>query len=101
MNNLNNLPSKVLSRPHLLRWSATLLILALVLCGWSRQQLQAATTARLAVSAVVPTRCNVVVQIVNGSAAVSNTCGGVMAGSPDGRALLLVDQRERSVLVVY
>ncbi|HZG22395.1 MAG TPA: hypothetical protein VE092_20485 [Herbaspirillum sp.] len=98
---MNVSPSRILARPHLLRWSGMLLILALVLCGWSRQQLQAATTARLSVSAVVPTRCNVVVQIINGSAAVTNTCGGVAAGSPDGRALLLVDQRDRSVLVVY
>jgi hypothetical protein len=32
---------------------------------------------------------------------VSNTCGAVPSGSPDGRALLLVNQQERSVLVVY
>ncbi|WP_413459356.1 hypothetical protein [Herbaspirillum huttiense] len=88
-----------LARPDLLRAIAALLLLTLGCWGWPH--LHAATTARLAISVLVATRCNVVVNVINGIAAVSNTCGAVAAGSPDGRALLLVNQQERSVVVVY
>ncbi|EIJ48618.1 hypothetical protein GWL_06520 [Herbaspirillum sp. GW103] len=88
-----------LARPDLQRWTCALLLLTLGCWAWPH--LYAATTARLSISALVATRCNVVVHVVNGVAAVSNTCGAVPAGSPDGRALLLVNQQERSVVVVY
>jgi hypothetical protein len=88
-----------LARPDLLRWHATLLLLTLGCWAWPH--LQAATTAKLSISVLVTTRCNVVVNVINGVAAVSNTCGAVPAGSPDGRAFLLVNQQERSVVVVY
>ena len=88
-----------LTRPELLRGIAALLLLALG--GWAWPHLHAATTAKLAISVMVTTRCNVVVNVVNGVAAVSNTCGAVPAGSADGRALLLVNQQQRSVEVVY
>lgn len=88
-----------LSRPVLLRCNAAMILLTLG-C-WTWPHLHAATTAKLAISVLVATRCNVVVNVINGVAAVSNSCGAVPSGSPDGRALLLVNQQERSVLVVY
>ena len=88
-----------LARPDLLRWHAALLLVTLGCWAWP--QLQAATTAKLSISVLVATRCNVAVNVINGMASVSNTCGAVPAGSPDGRAFLLVNQQERSVVVVY
>ena len=88
-----------LARPDLLRWHGALLLLTLGCWAWPH--LQAATTAKLSISVLVTTRCNVVVNIINGMAAVTNTCGAAPVGSPDGRAFLLVNQQERSVVVVY
>jgi len=86
-------------RSEWLRLSGVLGLLLLSALAWQRPH--AATVGKLTMSALVLTRCQVTVNVVNGLAAVTNLCGAVPPGVQDGRALLLVDQQARSVLVVY
>ena len=89
-------------RPARSEWIRVTGLLALLLMSalaWQRPH--AATVGRLTMSALVFTRCQVRVNVVDGMAAVSNLCGAVPNGAQDGRAFLLVDQQARSVLVVY
>ncbi len=86
-------------RAELMHWFAVLLLLALSGVVW--QRIDAATLSKLTVSAIVLTRCNVVVTIVNGAPVVSNTCGASPAGSVDGRASVTVSAREHLIEVNY
>ncbi|MFJ3056749.1 hypothetical protein [Herbaspirillum sp. NPDC087042] len=86
-------------RAELMHWFAVLLLLLLSGLAWRR--IDAATISKLSVSAIVVTRCNVVVNIVNGAPVVSNTCGASPAGSVDGRASVTVSTRDHLIEVDY
>jgi len=80
-------------------WFAVLFLLLLSGLAW--QRIDAATVSKLNVSAIVVTRCSVVVRMVNAVPVVSNTCGATPAGSVDGSASVNVDARDHLIEVQY
>ena len=87
------------ARAALAHWFAVLFLV--VLSGLAWQRLHAATVSKLSVSAIVVTRCSVVVSIADGAPVVSNTCGASPAGSVDGRASIAISPREHLIQVQY
>lgn len=88
-----------LRRIDLLYWGSLLLLLGTSF--FTGQFLQAATVSKLSVSAVVLTQCNLVVSMLDGLPSVSNQCGQRTLASVEGRAVVTVDARGRSILVEY
>ncbi len=92
-------PAPAPARAERGHWFALLFLLLLSGLAW--QRIDAATVSKLNVSAIVVTRCSVVVRMVDGAPVVANTCAAIAAGAVDGSASVTVSARERLIQVQY
>jgi len=73
----------------------------LSVCWWLPITIRAATQARVSISAIVVTTCNITVNLVNGIPSVQNSCNGLAKGSADGSATVSRDSESKTVTIVY
>ncbi|NUU02724.1 hypothetical protein [Herbaspirillum robiniae] len=68
---------------------------------WLAASLQAAIQAKMAISAMVVTTCNIVGSVINGAPIIRNSCGKGSEKEIDGRALLKAAGDAKEIKVTY